>query len=51
MSAELLERVVFSEGPIFLCGGSSFVEHVTELLGAAGHDPARVRVERFGPSG
>jgi ferredoxin-NADP reductase len=34
----------------FVCGPTAFVEHVATLLVDAGHDPLRVRTERFGPS-
>ena len=36
---------------IFCCGPTPFVEHVTGLLVAAGHDPGRIHAERFGPTG
>lgn len=35
----------------YVCGPTPFVEAVTELLVRAGHDPTRVRAERFGPTG
>jgi ferredoxin-NADP reductase len=35
----------------YVCGPTGFVEAVSDLLTAAGHDPARIRTERFGPSG
>jgi len=35
----------------FVCGPTPFVEHVAGLLVAAGHDPARIRTERFGAAG
>ncbi|MFF5207323.1 ferredoxin reductase [Streptosporangium sp. NPDC000396] len=35
----------------FVCGPTGFVEAAAGLLVAAGHDPARIRTERFGPSG
>jgi ferredoxin-NADP reductase len=35
---------------VFICGPSGFVEAAAELLVAAGHDPARVKTERFGPT-
>jgi ferredoxin-NADP reductase len=35
----------------FVCGPTGFVETVADLLVAAGHDPAAVRTERFGPTG
>jgi ferredoxin-NADP reductase len=35
----------------YVCGPTGFVERVADLLVEAGHDPARVRTERFGPTG
>ncbi|MPZ82401.1 MAG: oxidoreductase [Actinophytocola sp.] len=35
----------------YVCGPTGFVESVTQLLLAGGHDPASIRTERFGPSG
>jgi ferredoxin-NADP reductase len=35
----------------YVCGPTSFVEHVAELLVNAGHDPGRIRTERFGSTG
>jgi ferredoxin-NADP reductase len=35
----------------YVCGPTGFVESVADLLVEAGHDPARVRTERFGPTG
>jgi ferredoxin-NADP reductase len=35
----------------FVCGPTGFVEAVAAGLVALGHDPARVKTERFGPSG
>jgi ferredoxin-NADP reductase len=35
---------------VFVCGPTGFVEHAARLLVAAGHDPERVRTERFGPT-
>ena len=35
---------------VFICGPTGFVEAVSNLLVDAGHDPARIRTERFGPS-
>jgi ferredoxin-NADP reductase len=41
-----------SESPTtYVCGPTPFVETVADLLVAAGHDPARVKTERFGPTG
>jgi ferredoxin-NADP reductase len=35
----------------YVCGPTSFVEHATDLLIAAGHDRKRIRTERFGATG
>lgn len=39
------------EPTCYVCGPTGFVETVADLLVAAGHDPARIRTERFGPTG
>jgi ferredoxin-NADP reductase len=36
---------------VFVCGPSGFVETAASLLVEAGHDPAAIRTERFGPTG
>jgi len=36
---------------IYVCGPTAFVEHVADLLVDLGHQPSRVRAERFGPTG
>jgi len=54
LDAELLAASAFppSESPTsYVCGPTGFVETVADLLVGAGHDPRRVRTERFGPSG
>jgi ferredoxin-NADP reductase len=54
VDAELLKSVAFQPGDeptTYVCGPTPFVETVADLLVAAGHDPARVRTERFGPTG
>lgn len=38
------------EPSCYVCGPTSFVEAVADLLVDAGHDPARIRTERFGPT-
>ena len=51
---ELLREVAWppSERPaVFVCGPTAFVEAVAENLIELGHDPARVKTERFGPTG
>jgi ferredoxin-NADP reductase len=35
----------------YVCGPTPFVEAAADALVALGHDPARVRTERFGPTG
>jgi ferredoxin-NADP reductase len=41
-----------SEKPrVFVCGPTPLVESVATLLVELGHEPARVRTERFGPTG
>jgi len=35
---------------VFVCGPTGFVEAAANLLVAAGHDPAAVKTERFGPT-
>jgi ferredoxin-NADP reductase len=35
----------------YVCGPTGFVETAADLLIGAGHDPSRIRTERFGPSG
>src|SRR5256886_12071916 len=36
---------------VFVCGPTGFVEHVADLLVELGHDPHRIKTERFGPTG
>jgi ferredoxin-NADP reductase len=50
----MLGEVIWSptERPlIFVCGPTPFVEAVATALVDIGHDPARIRTERFGPTG
>jgi ferredoxin-NADP reductase len=35
----------------YICGPTAFVELAADLLRNTGHDPARIKIERFGPSG
>lgn len=35
----------------YVCGPTGFVENAATLLTGLGHDPDRIRTERFGPSG
>ena len=54
IDAALLERAGWAapEQPlVYVCGPSGFVESVADTLVKLGHDPARIRTERFGPTG
>jgi ferredoxin-NADP reductase len=54
IDAEMLGEVGWSpeESPLaFVWGPTSFVEGVADALVSLGHDPARVKTERFGPTG
>ena len=35
---------------VYVCGPTAFVETVAEALVACGHEPSRIRTERFGPT-
>jgi ferredoxin-NADP reductase len=35
---------------VYVCGPTGFVEGVADALVALGHEPARIRTERFGPT-
>ena len=35
---------------VYVCGPTGFVEAVADALVALGHDPSRIRTERFGPT-
>jgi ferredoxin-NADP reductase len=51
---EMLEEFAFSprERPLaFVCGPTPLVEAVATTLVGLGHEPARVKTERFGPTG
>ena len=51
VSQDLLRDAAWSpaQSPaVFVCGPTGFVETVATALVALGHDPARVRTERFG---
>ena len=54
IDSQLLEEVSWqpSERPlIYVCGPTSFVETAGSALVGLGHDPMRIRTERFGPTG
>jgi ferredoxin-NADP reductase len=51
---ELLQQVAWapSERPlVYICGPTGFVEAAAQSLVDQGHDPERVRTERFGATG
>ncbi len=51
---ELLGELAWPAGeqPLtYICGPTAFVETAADALVALGHDPARIRTERFGPTG
>ncbi|MGA8426063.1 MAG: ferredoxin reductase [Candidatus Dormiibacterota bacterium] len=50
----MLSDVVWSPNDrplMYVCGPTPLVEHVADALVSLGHDPDRVRTERFGPTG
>jgi ferredoxin-NADP reductase len=54
IDAEMLAEVAWppDESPlVFVCGPTPLVEAVASALVSLGHDPARVKTERFGPTG
>ncbi len=54
VDSEMLSEVAWpaEEMPsIFICGPTPFVEAVAGTLTSLGHDPKRVKTERFGPTG
>jgi len=54
IDAALLEAIAPSpsrQPHIYVCGPTGLVESASNLLVALGHDPARIRTERFGPTG
>jgi ferredoxin-NADP reductase len=51
---ELLEEVAWpaSDEPLtYVCGPTAFVETAASALVGLGHEPTRIRTERFGPTG
>ena len=54
IDAELLAEVAWPSGErplVYVCGPTAFVEAAAEALVALGHDPARIKTERFGATG
>ena len=51
---ELLDQIAWSPEKrplIYVCGPTGFVEAAAAGLVALGHEPSRIRTERFGPTG
>ena len=51
INAALVSEAAPEPGTAFVCGSNGFVETASALLLEVGFDPARVRTERFGPTG
>jgi ferredoxin-NADP reductase len=54
VDTEMLADAGFAPGRkpwVYVCGPTAFVESVAEALVALGHDPQRIRTERFGATG
>ncbi|GAA1832648.1 ferredoxin reductase [Pseudonocardia ailaonensis] len=51
LTAADLAPALGPDGPIYVCGTPPFCDTVTELLTGLGAATARIRVERFGPTG
>jgi ferredoxin-NADP reductase len=51
---ELVREIAWApaERPlIYVCGPTAFVERAADALVAVGHEPLRIKTERFGPTG
>ncbi len=51
IDSAIVGSLAWLDGMAYVCGPHGFVEAATHLLMGAGYDGARVRTERFGPSG
>jgi ferredoxin-NADP reductase len=54
IDAELLREIAWPADArplVYACGPTSFVETAANALVSLGYDPARIRTERFGPTG
>jgi ferredoxin-NADP reductase len=51
IDAWLIADAYLASGTAFVCGSNGFVETASQLLLVAGVEPARIRTERFGPTG
>jgi ferredoxin-NADP reductase len=47
----VLEATAWSSGLTYICGPAPFVEAMASALVELGHDGARIKTERFGPTG
>ncbi|MFL5955077.1 MAG: ferredoxin reductase [Gaiellaceae bacterium] len=51
---EILEQIAWPPGErplVYVCGPTAFVEVAASALVDLGHEPARIKTERFGPTG
>jgi ferredoxin-NADP reductase len=51
IGADDIAAAAFGSGPAYVCGSSGFVEAASRLLADAGYPPARILLERYGPTG
>ena len=51
LDAALVGEAAAGAMTAYVCGSNGFVESASTLLIDAGIDPARIRTERFGPTG
>ena len=51
IDSELVSERASAAEVVFICGSNGFVESASRLAIDAGCDPARIKTERFGPSG
>ncbi len=54
IDAEMLREFVWEPAArplVYVCGPTALVEVVAGALVELGHEPARIRTERFGPTG
>jgi ferredoxin-NADP reductase len=54
LNKQLLDQLSWppDSGPLtYVCGPTAFVEAVAQVLVQSGHEPGRIRTERFGPTG
>jgi ferredoxin-NADP reductase len=51
IDSSLVDQAAPESGVAFVCGSNGFVEAATQLLLQSCFEPARIRTERFGPTG